>query len=270
MSNTPQQPVPKKPAIVLPKTKVLATAKSPGLLIIASKPKIGKSSNLAGLDNNLILDLEKSTKFIDALKIEATSVSDIFSIGKQIIADNKPYDYVTVDTMTALEDMCIPYAEKIYSETSQGKKWFMLDSDGKLSPNSGKAQYGSIINIPNGFGYPYLRQAVSKVINYVQTWAPRVILTVHVKDIVLEKAGAEFSVNDLDLTGKIKRILASQADAIGYLYRKKNQNILTFVTSDEFASAGARPEHLSNKEILLSEKLPDGTIKTHWDRIFID
>ena len=36
-------------------------------MIIFSQPKIGKTTLLAQLDNNLILDLEKGTSFIDAL-----------------------------------------------------------------------------------------------------------------------------------------------------------------------------------------------------------
>ena len=42
---------------------------------------------------------------------------------------------------------------------------------------------------------------------------------------LLEKAGADFTSGQiLDLTGKMKRIVTSQSDAIGYLYRKGNKN----------------------------------------------
>ncbi|NBP67859.1 MAG: hypothetical protein EBU52_03870, partial [Cytophagia bacterium] len=99
--------------------------------------------------------------------------------------------------------------------------------------------------------------------------APHVILVGHIKDTLLEKNGAEFNSLDLDLTGKLKRITTSNADAIGYLYRKGNQNILSFKTSDEIA-CGARPDHLRNAEIVLSEIQEDGSVVTHWDKIFID
>jgi hypothetical protein len=139
-----------------------------------------------------------------------------------------------------------------------GKNWFAQS----------KAQYGSILNLPNGAGYPYLREAFTKIIEYIKTWAPRVILCGHIKDILLEKNGAEFTSMDLDLTGKLKRITTSQSDAIGYLYRKGTQNILSFKTSDE-VSCGARPEHLRNKEIVVSEMV-DGELKTYWDKVYID
>ena len=146
-------------------------------------------------------------------------------------------------------------------ETPMGSGW--------LDEGKGKAKYGSILNLPNGAGYPYLRQAFTKVIDYIKMWAPHVLLMGHVKDTVLDKNGKEFSSLDLDLTGKIKRIASSQSDGIGYLYRKGKANILSFVTSDE-VSCGARPTHLQNKEIVISEITEDGKYVTYWDRVFID
>jgi hypothetical protein len=73
---------------------------------------------------------------------------------------------------------------------------------------------------------------------------------------------------DLDLTGKIKRIVSSQSDAIGYLYRKGNQNILTFKTKDDVA-CGARPVHLRNQDIVVSE-LVEGEFVAHWSKVYID
>ena len=173
-----------------------------------------------------------------------------------------------VDTITALEEKCIPYAEILYSRKPMGKSWFKKDTNGKLDKASGKAQYGNILNLPNGAGYTYLREAMTKIIEYIKTLAPRVILVGHIKDTMLEKNGAEFTSSDLVLTGKIKRILSSQSDAIGYLYRKKNTNVLSFATNDSVA-CGARPEHLRNAEIVVSEMTEEGLI-TYWDKIYID
>lgn len=255
--------------ITLPKKKVKALSQSPDNLIIFSKPKAGKTSLLAELDDCLIIDLEKGSKYVDALKVEAGSVQDIKAIGQQIIADGKPYKYIAIDTITKLEEICVPYAEILYSRKPMGKKWFKKDAKGNLTKDSGKAQYGDLLNLPNGAGYPYLRQAMTKMIEYVKTLAPRIILVGHIKDILLEKDGGEFQASDLDLTGKIKRIMTSQSDAIGYLYRKKNQNILSFATKDS-VTCGARPAHLRNKEIVVSEMTENGEFITHWDKIYID
>lgn len=245
--------------IKLPTSKVPAQALSPRNLIIFSKPKTGKTTLLSQLDNCLILDLEQGSKYLEAMKVEANSIADIKAVGKAIKDAGNPYDYVAVDTITALEEMCIPYAEELYMKTPMGKNWM---TDGKL-------KYGTIIGLPNGAGYQYLREAFTKVVAYIQTWAPRIILVGHVKDTVLEKNGSDFNSLDLDLTGKLKRITASNSDSIGYLYRKGKKNILSFKTSDDIA-CGARPKHLSNQEIVLSEMDENGEVVTHWNKIYID
>lgn len=245
--------------IVLPMTKVSAETKSPKNLIIFSKPKVGKTTLLSQLENCLILDLEDGSDYVDAIKLKAKSIDDIRAIGKAIKEAGYPYKYVAVDTITALEEMCIPFAEDLYSKSSMGKNWF----------TEGKPKYGSILNMPNGAGYPWLREAFTKVVDYLKTWAPRIILVGHVKDVVLDKNGSEFNALDLDLTGKLKRITSSQSDAIGYLFRKGNKNILSFKTTDEI-SCGARPEHLRNKEVVLSELNDEETLTTFWENVYID
>lgn len=244
--------------IELPIKVVKALTKSPKDLIVFSKPKVGKSSLVAGLKNCLLLDFEDGSDYIDAMKLKVNSIAELKEIGVAIKEAGFPYKYIAVDTITALEDKCIGYAEELYSKSSMGRNWF----------TEGKPKYGNIINMPQGAGYQWLRQAFSKVIEFIKGLAPRVILLGHVKDTVLEKAGTEFNSLDLDLTGKIKRITASNSDAIGYLYRKGNKNIISFKTTDEVA-CGARPEHLRNQEFVISEVTDDGLV-TNWNSIYID
>lgn len=142
-----------------------------------------------------------------------------------------------------------------------GTNWFKA--------GGGKEKYGSILNMANGAGYPWLRQAFETMLNMLKGLAPHVILVGHIKDTLLEKNGSEFNSLDLDLTGKLKRITTSNADAIGYLYRKGNKNILSFKTADDIA-CGARPEHLRNAEIVVSEVNEDGSVTINWNQIFID
>lgn len=270
MSEAKKEPAKaEKPGIVLPMAKVMSESHSPKNLIIFSKPKVGKTSLLAELEDALLIDLEGGSDYVNAMKIQAKSWQDIKAIGLEIRKAGNPYKYIILDTITALETMCVPYAETLYSQKPMGKTWFKKDANNKLSSTSGKAQYGNILNLPNGAGYAYLREAMTKIIDFIKSLAPRIILVGHIKDVLLEKAGGEFTSSDLDLTGKIKRILSSQSDAIGYLYRKGNQNILSFATSDGVA-CGARPGHLRNAEIVVSELQEDGTLLTHWDKIYID
>jgi len=253
----------------LPTEVVKAESENPTNLIIFSKPKVGKTTLLAGLPNCLILDLEKGTRYVDAMKIQAESVEDIYAIGKKIKEAGKPYTFIAIDTITALEEMCIPYAEILYDKTPLGKDWFAKDPQGKIiGPGKRKKEMHSILNLPNGAGYKWLRDAFTEVVNEIKSWSEHVILLGHVKDVNLEKNGADFTAMDLDLTGKLKTAAAFKSDAIGYLYRKNNQNILSFKTSDKIA-CGARPLHLQNAEIVVSEVDAKGNVTTFWDKVFI-
>lgn len=269
--------------ITLPTAPIKAAVKNPKNLIIFSKPKVGKTTLLSMLPNCLILDFEDGSDYVDALKVkiiginlpakEDPAVRDerhkqnrfyLTEIGKAIKDAGKPYDFVAVDTATALEDMCITYAESLYSKSPMGKYWF-TGKDGQLPP---KQQYGNILNLPEGAGYKWLRDAYEKSIKFIQSLADQVIIAGHVKDIQLDKNGSEFTSSDLDLTGKIKRISASYSDAIGYLFRRGNKTILSFKSSDEIA-CGARPAHLKGKEIILAEE-NEGEIETFWERIYVE
>jgi hypothetical protein len=161
--------------ITLPDKLIQATVQSPKNLILIAKPKTGKTSLFAELSDCLILDLEEGSDYVSALKIKAKNIKEIKEIGKKIKEANYPYKIIAIDTVTALEEMCIPYAEEIYSRSSMGKTWF----------TKGKLEYGNILNMPNGAGYAWLREAFNKVIAYIKTWAPQIILVGHIKDILL-------------------------------------------------------------------------------------
>lgn len=116
--------------------------------------------------------------------------------------------------------------------------------------------------------YLYLREAFFNTLKEMYLLADEIILVGHLKDTVINKDGKEVSAKELDLTGKIKSILSADVDAIGILYREGDKCILSFKTSDDVI-CGARPEHLKNKEIVLTE-LVDGKIISHWDEVYLD
>ncbi len=240
-------------AIELPMEIVQASTKSPEKLIIYSSPKVGKTALAATLPSNLILDLEGGSNFVSALKIKAKTYKDIHEICTEVKAKGNPYRYITVDTATALEEMCLPLALVLYKKTPMGANFAGND----------------VLSLPNGAGYKYLRDAYSIMLDKIQDCCERIILLGHVKDKTIERQGKEVMTRDLDLTGKLSSITCSKADAIGFLYREGNKNILTFETSNDVI-CGARPDHLKNKVMVISEMAPDGTFTVHWDKIFID
>jgi hypothetical protein len=221
-------------------------------MIIYSKPKTGKTTAYAGLENNLILDLENGSDYVEALKVKINNLQELLDAGKAIKAAGNPYKVVTIDTVTALEDMIQPLAIKLYRGTSMGKNY---DGD-------------NVTTLPNGAGYLYIRQAFFQVLDFIDTLAPHIILSGHIKDKVVDDKGEMVMSANIDLTGKIKSLICANADAIGYMYRKGNKTILSFKTNEE-VTCGARPEHLRNEEIVVTEMNEKGELEFHWDKIYV-
>ena len=236
--------------MILPTSKIKAGEVNPKRLLVYSKPKTGKTTAFAGLENNLLIDLENGSNYVDALKIKVNSLKELFDAGKAIIEANKPYKYVTIDTVTALEEMIMPLAVKLYRNTTMGKNF-----DGE-----------NVLTLANGAGYLYIRQAFFQVLDFIDTLAPHIILSGHIKDKQVDDKGEMVLAANIDLTGKIKSLICANADAIGYMYRKGNKTILSFKTNEE-VTCGARPEHLRNEEIVISEMI-DGKVSVNWDKIY--
>ena len=137
--------------VELPNKVVAASRINPKRLIIYSKPKVGKTTLIAGLPNCLLLDLEDGSDYTDALKVKIKDLADLRVIGTKIIAAGRPYEYIAVDTVTALEDMVKPLALKLYKATPMGRSF---DGD-------------NVLTLPNGAGYGYLREAFFSVLNYI-------------------------------------------------------------------------------------------------------
>ena len=239
-------------AITLPTTKVPALVQDPKNLILYGIPKIGKTTILSHLQDCLIIDIESGSDYIDALKVKINSLAELKELCIEINKAGKPYKFIAIDTVTSLEEFAKPIALANYKKTPAGTNY-----------------EGDILMAPMGSGYAYVREAVEKIIAMVASVTTNVILVGHVKDkSIVSSSGAEIgNMKDFDLTGKLGRILAAKSDAIGFIYRDEASNLcINFETNGE-ATAGARPEHLANKRIIVSEKTEDGFI-SHWDRIF--
>lgn len=241
-------------AIELPKSKIPASTQDPKYLILYGLPKCGKTTTLSTLDNNLIIDCESGTDYIDALKIKVNTVKEIKEVCKAIIDAGKPYKYITIDTITALEEMVKPLALNLY----------------KASPVYSDKKYADITDVthlPSGQGYMWTRLALEKIIDMVSKCAPNIILCGHVKDISLNE-GLDGSVKDLDLVGKTKRILSAKSDGIGFCHRDLDGNLCVNFGNNGEILTGSRCKHLAGKDIIIAERKEDGTFVPHWERIY--
>jgi len=244
----------------LPKKPTEPITKNAQFMIIFSKPKAGKTTAMSLLKNNLIIDIEEGSDFVGGLKVKANNLSELSEIKKSLQEEAKngfKYDYITIDTATALEDIVNPLATKLYQNTPMGKTY------------GSKPGEDDVKKLRNGAGYLYLREAYMQVIEGFKPLVGKcLILLGHVADKMINKNGEEVSEMSLDLTGKLGRIVYSKADAIGYLYRDKNKCMLNFNGGGD-AIIEARPTHLAGQLITLTEKNDKGEIISNWDKIFI-
>jgi hypothetical protein len=275
-----------KPKIILPTEKIKGTRVNPKILLIYAIQKLGKTSILSKLENCLIIDTEDGTESanIEALKIKCSNLSELNEIGKAIIAAQKPYKFIAIDTVTEFESWCEKEATERYKKSTLGSNF----------------TGNSVLELPRGGGYLYLRLAFQRYLEYVTTLADNIILVAHVKDSeMVVKAGKDEKGNDeykelgkdsvssfsIDLMGKDKQIACAKADAIAFMYKKvigseKGKPItprfLNF-NSDEVLT-GSRISRLRG-EILISQMEKDGKqtfddneegeIKTFWEKIYI-
>jgi len=248
----------------LPTTKKTASILEPRLLVLFAHTKCGKTSNLAQLPNSLIIDLEDSADFYECMSVNVKQEAlkdnvnplkillDLPAMIKKANADNggvPVYDYIIIDTTSALEDLATSLALIRYKQTPIGKNY---------SENS-------ILKLPNGAGHFWIREAFEELYEGFKGLAKKcVILSGHVKSANINKKGVDLIAKDLNLTGKLKQIVCSQADAIGYLYRdnKNKANILSFLTDEQDLASGSRLPYLSGKEIVISTMSDNGDLKT--------
>lgn len=243
--------------IVLPKEKVKAKVENPRFLIIFGKPKAGKTTLASKLDNNLIVDLEGGSEFLEALAVQARSVKDLGDIANAIREEikstgKKPYKYITLDNASRLEEICLSYAATLYRQTPMGKNYSGND----------------VRTLPNGSGYMYLQQAVRKVIDMFRDLCDNFILIGHLKDKMINKEGEELFEMSLDLVGKLANIICGEADAVGYVYRKKNETHISFEGGDNSVRE-ARAPHLRGKNIVIAESDENNNIKVYWNKIYL-
>lgn len=267
--------------ITLPTQRRRATDYNPRLMVIYGKSKSGKSTLMASLDNNLIIDLEDGYRALNVMCVEARSAQDIFEIKHLIEQKNeenggKPfYRFITIDNATRLEEMALPYAASLYRRTSMGQNWGMKkDKIGNLlkDPKTGKAvpdPKADVRMLPNGAGYLYLRQALKEMVTMFRPLCDTLILVCHVKDKQIRKNDEDVTEMAVDLAGKSGDIICGEADAIGYVSRQGNKTLLSFKGGDN-AIRGSRPLHLREKIFQVAESDSEGNIKVDMSPIFPD
>jgi hypothetical protein len=264
----------------LPTKRREAQNYNPKLLVLFGKPKSGKSTLMASLDSNLIIDLEDGYRALSVMDIQVRTAQQMFEVEKLIrskmeeLKGEYPYRFITIDNATRLEEMCLPYAAHLYRSTAMGASWGYLkdsanrpvkDANGKnvIDPKA------DVRLLPNGAGYLYLRQALKKMVDMFKPLCDTLILVAHVKDRQIKLNGEELSEMSVDLAGKMGDIICGEADAIGYIYRDGKKTYISFEGGDNTIRE-ARPLHLRGKKIEVASSDEDNNVTVDMSKIFLN
>lgn len=82
--------------------------------------------------------LESGTDYVEAFSVKPKNYKDLFLLAKELKDNPGQFEYIALDTITALEDLALPFANKLYRDTSMGKNW---------------DENENILKLPNGAGY---------------------------------------------------------------------------------------------------------------------
>ena len=253
---------------------------NPRLLVLFGKPKSGKSTLMASLDNNLIIDLEDGYKALSVMSVVAKDAYALFDVKKALAeameknGGKYPYKFITIDNATRLEEIALPYAAAMYRKTTMGARWGLLkdprtgltkkDEKGKnvIDPNA------DVRLLPQGAGYLYLRKAVRELIDMFKPFCETLILVAHVKDRQINKNGKEMSEMAVDLAGKLGDIICGEADAIGYIYRDGKNTVVSFEGGDNTIRE-ARPIHLRGKSFIVATSDDSNNVNVDMSKLFL-
>lgn len=243
----------------LPKKKRKSLKLDSKRLMLFGLPKSGKTTIISELENCLIVDMEEGSDYVDAMVVKINNMqeySELMKALKEEMINNggeKPYKYIALDTLTALEELSLPYAKKLYSETPMGVNFTGSD----------------VRTLANGAGYQYTRAAFFKMLKPFEKYCDTLIMVGHVKEKDVHKNGDSFSEKSINLTGRTKDILCSWCDSIGLIYREENKTIIDFAPSDKLI-VGSRQRHLIGQKVTVATSDEDNNLSIDWSGVFIE
>tara|TARA_R100001244_G_C5171739_1_gene131749 strand:- start:4652 stop:5314 length:663 start_codon:yes stop_codon:yes gene_type:complete len=206
--------------MALEKRKRKPLTLNPQILLLYGAPKVGKTTMLSQLKDCLILDTESGSNMIEGYIQNINSRDELISF---------------------------------YEEATQGHdyKYFALDTVDKLvewTEQNVKTEYDveSINDLPYGKGFGLVRERVLNNISKLQTLVPHLIVIGHRKTAVAVDNSNAIEPETLDLSGKLKNMIMSKCDAIGYIFREEDELMVSFKAKNSI-EAGSRCDHLKGK-----------------------
>lgn len=190
-------------------------------MLLYGPPKVGKTTMLSKLDNCLIIDTESGSGMIEGYIHRVSNRKELINLVKEA-KDGHEYKYFAIDTI----DKVVDWAEKAVCQ---------------------EYEVPSIADLSFGKGYALVREKVMNTIHNLKGCVDHLIVIGHRKvarAIVDGKAIVE--PESLDITGKLKNMIMSDCDAIGYVHREEDKLMVSF-KANEAIEAGSRCNHLKGQ-----------------------
>tara|TARA_R100000664_G_C2760174_1_gene151037 strand:- start:30423 stop:30989 length:567 start_codon:yes stop_codon:yes gene_type:complete len=176
---------------------------------------------LSKLNDCLIIDTESGSNMVSGYIHKVNNRKELINLVKEA-KDGHEYKYFAIDTI----DKVVDWAEKAVCQ---------------------EYEVPSIADLSFGKGYALVREKVMNTIHAFRDCVDHLIIIGHRKvarAIVDGKAIVE--PESLDITGKLKNMIMSDCDAIGYVHREEEKLLVSF-KANESVEAGSRCEHLKGK-----------------------
>ena len=269
---------------------------NPATLLYSAKPKIGKTTKLSELPKNLMINLEKNgsdflknVEVVDCSAILDASVPDITDLlTKDVktkvldIADianpndrhkalnrilnalihlGRPYDFVSIDTITQADIDAEWAGTELYMDSLQGKSFNRQNIQGQPSTKWPRLEYGnpeyqSVIEIGQN-GWRWSRTIMVDLLSLSRQASKKCTIYVcHIKDKMLSKGDkGEVFIKDIALTGAVADIYSRNVDAIASVYKDDEEHLMISFKGNEDRTGGNRGDIGSYEGVFDWEKI---------------
>jgi len=245
--------------MILPKKKRPAIRIDPKRLLLFGPPKIGKTTIVSALEDSLIVDMEEGSDYVEAAVAKVRSLAEFVELIKALKEDKesnngrKPYKYITLDTLSALEDLACQLAVKDYKKSPMGANYTGTD----------------VRTLPNGAGYAWTRPAFERMLKSFEPFCDTLIMIGHIKEKDFTKNGETLTEKSINLTGKTKDSICAWADSIGLVFRDENRTMIDFMPSESLL-VGSRQVHLRGAKVCIATSDEKNNITIDWTTVFVE
>lgn len=224
--------------LVESRAKIKTGIPTSGLFVLVGNPKSGKTSFAASFPDSYVLELEKGGG--DRVDGRIHQIADLgeFREALKLAVEEPKIKTVVIDTVDVLSDWLeddVAHAAGLESinETKKGVDGFEL--------------------------WANFRKRIEGLVGHLQTCNKLAILIAHCREAKLDASGVLAAPAGINVPGKAGSYLASQADMIGYAYKKViGAGTGYFVTfqGGPLGIWGSRVDEINDKTLQLPRENP--------------